>query len=459
MSSESLKYVLSNGFKSKDDLAFYFDFKDETLDDRVYATGGGSSWTGVIDNFDPSYDTGIHNAFLLNGTGSTISESTGNSVSFLGEKGIDLSLSNIMINKESFDFSSMSMVLGFEFEGEVSNGILFGSFEKEELQLPDSSYVTGAKGFNLGVTDRGNLFLQGYSNKGQFVEVIPKELSKKNYVGVSIKQGLFSLSVFDFCKKNQYTYTKNIDVSYFDEPESFYFGGSKEYFNQSEEEETTFDGYLNLAIGLDKYFTSSSLLDITRGALGEYFFNSGSSGEIVNNVLVDEVTIYKTGIIGYQLVQSGQLELQSSPQYLTGVITPSGSSIVQEGDKYQTFKQAINSSGERLFEYKQELGYIDSSSQGVYSPTGQDAQSILGLQDTGSEISGFIEQTGLFSESLFADLYEEIPLTGVLKEVSGVQYVYEDQTGYYTNPNTSGVSFSIDSEGLHKDYIYYMGPR
>ena len=47
--------------------------------------------------------------------------------------------------------------------------------------------VTGAKGYNLGINDRGNLFYQGFSDEGDFIYTANSiELAKRNIIGFSM---------------------------------------------------------------------------------------------------------------------------------------------------------------------------------------------------------------------------------------------------------------------------------
>jgi hypothetical protein len=458
MINQALKYFLNNT-KSLNDLNFYFNFSDENINDDIYASGSGSDWTGVLANSEPSFDTGQFNAYILNGVGSSGSEAISNSTGFFGEKGVDLFSTNLRIPKEGLDFDSFSLILGFEFKDNVSNGVLFGAFEKEELQLQDGSFVTGSKGFNLGVTDRGHVFLQGYSSNGGFVKIIPEELSKKNYIGLSSSKNKLSISVLDFFSEEQKSYNTQIDSNYIQCPEYFYLGGANYYNGSKDPSETTLNANLGMLIGLNGSLGGKSLTNITKAALGDYFFSDQGSGQTTKDVLVDKVITYKTGVISYDLVATGTEDVQTFIPYATGSAIITGQENIQESSDYTKYYEAVDESGNVLFSYADKVGFLKPELAGSYNPTGQDASSILGLQDETGQIDLYDQISGVISGVETINIYEETPITGQLSEISGVEYVYETQTGYYKIPDVSGVNYNISAESLKKNYIYYMGPR
>ena len=177
MSEESIKYSLSSVLGGYSDLEFCLDSEHSVVE----ATGSGSFWTGYFPNLSPADDEYRNIALILNGTGSSKVDAIANSNNLIDNNGLSLMDTNLKIPLRDLDLSESSFILDFQMEGEVSSGILFGAFEKEVLLLPDSSYITGSKGYNFGITDRGHLFVQGFSLNSGFVEVFTDiELSERN---------------------------------------------------------------------------------------------------------------------------------------------------------------------------------------------------------------------------------------------------------------------------------------
>jgi hypothetical protein len=460
MSNQSLQYILSKPLNKGDVSGFYYDFQDSGIEDTIDATGGYIDWTGYFSNQHPLFEDysypaiAPYPAIALSATGFPFTPQLAKekALSFIDGNGLQLSSTNLKIEKNTTNFDGFSMILGFEFSGEVSNGILFGSFEKEEIQLPNNSYETGSKGFNLGVTDRGHLFVQGYSKKGQFAEIINKELTKKNYIGIGISRGNINVSIFDFFENKHFVKSINLGKEYISCPEYFYFGGSEQYYASENTHQTTFNGYINRILGLNEYLTTQDLFEATKGMVGDYTFVSGGSGSNTEQRVTGETITYKTGIIGYETIVTGTGEVLTGVPYITGQYSVTGSKNVVEGQKYESNLYTGN-------KYISEVGYLDPSLRGSYSPTGEDANSILGLTDTGSSVSEYNLNTGTFYQYTGVELYGESPITGTLGEVSGVEYSYGINTTYYSIPDSSGVTFNINANNLKHDYIYYMGQR
>ena len=130
----------------------------------------------------------------------------------ISNEGFKLYENNIRIPTNNIDLSNSCFLADFSFTGAIESGILFGSYETEEVQLPDLSYITVNRGYNVGVTDRGHLFVNGASSNGSFVEVFQDiELSKRNVVSFGSQNNNFYISYFDFFKNKPITKVKSFD--------------------------------------------------------------------------------------------------------------------------------------------------------------------------------------------------------------------------------------------------------
>jgi len=445
MSEESIKYSLSSVLGDYSDLEFCLDSEHSVVD----ATGGGSFWTGYFPNLSPADDEYRNIALILNGTGSSKVDAIANSNNLIDNNGLSLMDTNLKIPLRDLDLSESSFILDFQMEGEVSSGVLFGAFEKEALLLPDSSYITGSKGYNFGITDRGHLFVQGFSLNSGFVEVFTDiELSERNVFCFNHSSNLLEVGFFDYFDNNVKSFTKKLDSFYCQSPENIYIGGTSELIEKTTPNETTFDGYLKSISIFNKKINTNSLYEINTGFLSDYYFNDGGQVFIEEKYLSGEVVTYKTGITGYDcsiLTGSetlGVVGLTGEP-YITGEIT------VQEGSLYTFLKNGSLEQGR----------YISNLHSGEYNTTGEGAFDTLGLESYSANVSGYSFDSGYTFNSGDYNYYECTPLTGFLDEVSGVDLIY-GTTGHYIDlPDSSGINFELDSEKFKMEYIYYVGDR
>lgn len=445
MSEDSIKYSLSSILGDYSDLEFSFDSEYSVVD----ATGGGSFWTGYFPNLSPAKDKERNIALILQGTGSSQLDAITNSNNLISNNGLSLVDTNLKIPLRKLDLSESSFIIDFQMTGEVSGGVLFGAFEKEIVQFPDLSYATGSKGYNFGITDRGHLFLQGFSLNSGFVEVFSDiELSERNVFCFNHSDDFVEVGLFDFFNNKAIKFEKKLNNFYCQSPEEIYIGGAKETFKKLNPNETTFDGYLKSISAFNKKIPTNALYEMGKGFMSNYSFNDGGQDFIEEKYLSGEVITYKTGITGYDcslLTGSEALGVVglTGASYITGEIT------VQEGGLYTFLKNGSLQQGR----------YISNLHSGEYNPTGEGAFDTLGLKDYSENISGYFFDSGYTINSGEYNYYECNPLTGFLDEVSGVELIYGD-TGYYLDlPDSSGISFELDSEKFKMEYIYYVGDR
>ncbi len=446
MSQESVKYTLTSKLGSYEDLLFCYDFLDSGFsDNQIWATGEYIDLTGVFVNQSPYQSSENYNAIVLDAVGSTVSQVTGESASFVSSSGFDLRESNLKIESNNIDLSNSSFIVDFSFESDINSGIIFGSYEKEQIQLPDLSYVTGSKGFNVGVTDRGHLFVNGYSKNGDFVKVFSDiELSKRNVISFGNNNDSFYVSYFDFFQDKSINITKAIDSFYIQSPEFIYFGGTSNSFEASQPQNKTFDGYLNSVYGFSRKV--ADVYNLFTGFYSDYIYQTGQNVFYEYQIVSGEDITYKTGITGFQENTLNDFEYTGhSEQHIS--YNSTGSQLIKEREHY-----SLLDSGVLL-----DVGYLDESIQNFYEPTGNSALDTLGLlnNQTGKTLyekyEDIEEFTGEYS-------YVEISgVTGTFNIVETSSVIYQD-TGYYDQkPDSSGLYFDLDSEDFKKDFLYYKG--
>jgi hypothetical protein len=445
MSQDSIKYSLSSVLGQYDALEFCFDANDSIVD----GTGSGSFWTGYLSNISPAQGKEDNIALVLQGTGSSKAQAISNTNNFIDSNGLSLIDSNLKIPLNDIDLSNSSFIVDFEITGNVESGILFGAFEKEELQLPDTSFITGSKGYNFGITDRGHFFLQGFSADGGFVKVFNEiELAQRNVVSFAHLDGFIEIGFFDFFNDEVVSFHKNLNSFYCQSPQDLFIGGTNQTFEATDAESSTFLGYIKSIYGFNESLNNKNLYDLNTGFISDYYFNSGGQTLVEQPYLSGQIITYKTGITGYDCVADTGSEIIDYFN-ITGGSTFTGSFNIDEGSSY-AFLQ-----GGDLIEGK----FLSDLYSGQYNPTGQNAFDTLGLENYTGNVSGYDFGTGILENTGEYNYFTCTPLTGFLDEISGTQNIYST-TGVYVNlPDVSGIQFNLESEKFKMEYIYYMGDR
>ena len=444
MSQESVKYSLNSKLGSYKDLSFYFDFLDVNLVDNFsYVTGSGSDWTGVFENQSPNNSVENYYATATASSGISELDSSGKLVGFLDQTGLKTYESNLQIPLNDIDLSASCFIVDFSFDEEVQSGIIFGAYEKEQLQLPDLSYVTGAKGFNVGVTERGHLFVNAYSKDGDFVEVFTDlELSKRNVISFGNDKDEFYISLFDFSNNTKKRRRKKTQREYLKSPQFINIGGSKTTYTDQSVDNKTFFGHIRSICGFSKKIYDD--YNLYTGFLSEYSFNSGLESTIYSDYLSGEISTHRTGIVGYgENILTGIEKKANSKLQISHVST--GSINVQEGEIYNLLNK--NSIIKR--------GYLDESIKNVYNPTGTSAYDTLGFFDSNTGVDLYeeiIEEEVNTGEYTFKEITIE---TGTLRNIETIEKIYIETGINYKEPDSSGLSFILDIEDFNTHI--YMG--
>lgn len=446
MSLDSVKYTLQSKYGGYEELVFYFDFLDTGVVSNVFATGSGADWRASINNFSPLY-SGNNTASIINATGESEAIAINKAETFINSSGFDLNESNIKIPLNGVDLTNTSIILDFSFHEDVSSGVLFGAYEKEEVQLPNNSFVTGSKGYNVGVTDRGHLFLQGYSVFGDFVEVFSdKELTNRNCLSIDFRANKISLGFFNFFEQKREVFTKNVSEFNFKSPDFLYLGGTKISNEITNPENTTFGGKLNAIYGFSKKI--SNIYDVYEGFLSDYFFEEGGTGFLDYQIFSGQERTYKTGVVGYEYFNYTGFEPTSRLSSLIGY-SVSDTGTTAEGEIYQQISQ----DGRVIAN----IGYLSESISNQYNPTGFEPIDTLGLQLYSTGVNTYEAAESLNQNSGQYEYTLPSAVFGETKILSGVENVYQATGEYFNIPDSSGLNFGLESIDFKPNYIYYKG--
>mgnify|MGYP001191122235 FL=1 len=470
MSEKGLDFSLQETLGSNKNLLVFYNFSGMSgrhlgneLDDSLnYA---------VIENCEPAVDTGVYSGVLV-GAGGTIPTVTALARStFLLDDTLNLSGSNVKVTgTNSLPYNDCSVAFDFEFKDTVDNSVLFGSLEKTS-QTINGQVITGAKGFNFGVTDRGQLFYQGFDQGGDFIKTSSSfELSKRNVISFSLGSNQLSVCRFDYLNNEIQKEDFTVNTSSIANNEEFYIGGSNQYFRKGA---AGCSGEFGTASGinvhsfclLSGYVAPSVMFSLGSGLVGDYFTSTQPLVEQRRITGYNQIIKYQTGITGYDYENTGSINIQTGRYMETGNIfadDPTGSNV-KEGDRYfiyRTFDSALSASGVKNF-VKEQVGYLHPQSGYQYLPTGDGAFDTLGLQNVEGAVSDFIEQKGIsgagtISVKLFGSRFQ----VGSLDKISGViqEPLYETIEST-PKGHESGVKMGGLSVNFKKNYIYYLGER
>lgn len=461
MSEKGLDYSLRDTLGSNENLFVFYNFSGLSgrhigIDNRA-----GTKYP-VIENCEPARDTGVYSGILV-GLGSSANAgarkfATGEFL--LNDKG-DLSKSNLHITgTDLFPYSNCSVVMDFEFNGEVNDCVLFGSLEKGS-SIINKQVVTGARGFNFGITDRGKLFYQGFGKDGDFIYTSTElELSKRNIISFSLGFNQLTMCRYDFFNNEMEKDDFTLDTPFIANNSGFYIGGSEQYFRGNGGSFETSNISLNSFALLSGYISPSTIFGLASGMVGNYFVDAGASSSNSRITGYDQTTVYKTGITGYDYKDTGSINLSTGRYMSTGRFRSASNASVEEGDRYFVYRSC--DVGNTTNFVKEEVGFLHPDSGYQYLPTGDtSAFDTLGLQDVEGAISKYAEDRGISGAGeISVQLFGSRMQTGILDEISGVIQIprYESQT-IITKLKNSGIRMDTSGEYLKKDYIYYLGER
>jgi len=469
MSQKAIDYVLRSSFGNSERLLVFYDFSG--MSGRHIGNELDNSLNyGVIENCDPATNTGLYSGVITESGCSLSAEAklftTG---TFLAGDQAHLNESNIKVTgTNSLPYSSASVLFDVEFNGDVSDCVLFGSLEKTS-SIINKEVVTGARGYNFGINSRGHLFYQGFDKGGDFIYCAKSiDLAPRNIIGFSLGAGALSLSRFDYLNNQIQKEEFLVDTSFITNNSGFFLGGSDQYFRGGPAgvsgEFKTSNVNLNSFCFLSGAMPPSTMFSLGSGLMGDYFASTQSPISQRRITGYDQTTVYKTGITGYDYEDTGSINISTGRYMMTGNFFGSSSANVKEGDRYfvyRSFDSALSDSGVKTF-VKEEVGYLHPNSGYQYLPTGDGfAFDTLGLQNVEGAVTEYVEQRGISGAATVAvQLFGSRFHTGVLSEVSGVIQTPLFESITKSSPvAVSGLRLGGASEKIKKNYVYYLGDR
>ena len=405
--------------------------------------------SGIVKNVSPSSTVGFNDAFLDSGKDTGILHDKGYS-------GCNLSYSKLTINSFNNSFlsnSDLNWSASFLFsftKTDSEDGILFGCLNKDQIDYYGVSGIYG-RGFNIGVNDRNQLFLQGIDfENGPYVIVADElELANKNLCSVSFDPYNVTFGYYDLTSDRTYQQTKltNNLIENISGDEKFYIGGSNFYYKNP-----GFSGYIDEFMIISGDYDMNTLKSIISGFVSYEILNTESTGFVTVVTGQEITTIQETGITGYQLVQTGSRPVFTTGYYYETIIT-TGFSTVQDGLRTITGFTLPNG-----LSYNEEVGLIYETDE--YRSSGNMANATLGLVDQlltsitgGVNLAYSVKQTGSIPLYGLSPLTGFIGITGATTAPLTTQVSIDGSTGY---------SFSFISgimEEYRHNYLYYLSKR
>ncbi len=454
MSEKALYAKLIEGFGDNNKLAAFYDFDKN----NTGVSGPANDVTGFFYNSAYASETGKYKCFIEGSQGSSLAACVAEVFSITGSNK-NLTFGSYNIDLEGLNTNNISAIIDFQFDGQVQEGVLFGSFITGQETFGDQIEQVSS-GFNIGVTERGHLFCQTLKPEGNSIEVLKNvELSKRNVIGITSLGSSIIVSRFDYLNDIVDSLECSTDFNFTSNDSSIYLGGTEAFYKQ----DPIFSGHLNNFALFSGFIDPVILKELGEGIIGDYSFTPQSSESIFRVTGYNQTVIYKTGVTGYEYPVTGTLTLETGREMFTGSFASSSSEDKKEGERYYKY-YTLNNGDSKTF-YKEEIGQLHSNSGFIYHPTGENAFDTLGLNDISESIQTYAEVSGLArrghgtTDSLTIDLHGKNALAGTLSEVSGILETALSEETFSIIPASSGVELAGDSEFLKKDYIYYMGGR
>ena len=448
MAIDGIRYAINTSFTNNDHLLAYYDFTSGTGVPLDFTNGVEA----VVKNQNPASDTGVFSGIIVSST--AVSESAAQNFAtgtFLNNNKARLSASNLKVPTSTLNYNSLTAIFDFEFDSSVpvTGGVLFGSLDKTS-GFVNGELITGAKGYNFGVNDRGKLFYQGFDHGGDYICVASNiELSKRNIISFSLGANTVEISRIDYLNDNINKQNFTIDTDYIANSDQFYLGGSNSFHSTTNGNTTSLSGYLNEFVLISGYTSSQIVKTIGSGMIGEYFFSQGASTNRKEVTGFSETVVYRTGITGYDFNVTGTLTISTGRDMQTGSSAEGSSQAVEEGDKYYKY-YTLNNGDVKTF-YKEEIGYLDPSSGYTYVPTGSELFATLGLSNVGANIATHVETEGVDSAgTVTMNLYESVVMTGILNEISGITQTPLTRTVVVPAIPVSGVRLTGNAEDFKR---------
>jgi hypothetical protein len=345
------------------------------------------------------------------------------------------------------------------------DGVLFGCLNKDEFIftseafISDQQYLSGQKidygrGFNIGINDRNQLFLQAIDlEAGPYIIVANEiELANKNLCAVSLDPYTVTFSYYDLPSDRVYSQTKlttdrteNILSN-----EKFYLGSSNFYYKNP-----GFSGYIDKFAILSGDYNTDQLKSIISGFVSTNTIDSGEQAFFTNVTGYTSSILSQTGVTGYGVLLTGYRPVYTTGYFFENIQSTGVNSIpINEGYRFVSGFNLVNN-----FRYNEEVGYLYKTDE--YKTSGNMAHATLGLIDridvvtSGSEtvLRYRVNQTGSLP------LYRVETLTGFIGP-TGVSI--EPLTTQRSMDGLVDYNFYLKSglmEEYRHNYLYYLMRR
>lgn len=448
MISQSTAYKMQEYSVNPDRLLLCYDFQSV----NSFAVQSGSDYQSYIRNIANTGANGNLDGKIISATGASESLalfSVTGVGGFLNNGQADMSKNVVQISgSNQIDLNNSSYLILID--SELSNdGVILGSLKKTTATIGGTDY-TFSSGFNYGQTSRGHDFFHSMNDDGEYSFIKnDDESTKRRVVGINFTNSQASIYRFDYLNNDINGKSFTCKPDQIGRTDSLYLGSSPEYF-RGNEGDSLFDGKIEKLLIFSGAMSSNTLFEIGKSLISEYTFVSGAITSTGFLSGYDTQVVYKTGVTGSYLQISGYETVISGDPIWNQLPTFTGLMTVKEGDrKWVDYGDHIESQG-----------YLSSTHQNTYNPTGEAAFDTLGLQALPSgSFSGYAISGSYAYSTMQIPLYETIYLTGTTTEISGVTNTPIYLSGYSTGVDTSGIYYSDSFSGFQKNLLYYLGQR
>lgn len=456
MSRDAVNFLVNTKLGSRNKLKVYYDFDYEA----AFLNSEGGVYQGYVENTYPSINSGLYPARINR----AVSDSSFLADYYLsGELGFlhydrsgDFRYYTATISgSPDVNFNEATFLINFS-ATDFSSSVLLGAFSKYQTEVAGQT-ITAGKGINIGINDRGKIFVQGLNANGEFVLTANSiELAPKNIIAVSVGSSNISIMRFDMLNQAIQKEDFSLNTSLILNPDEIHIGSASNFYLLTDTgAPSLFNGYISDVAIFSGVLPSRFLMNFSSGFVSDYYYNSGVVQEVNQITGYTTTIIYKTGVIGYEEVITGYATINSGVPFVSGNWVASGTTGVYEG----TIVSVPKEYGGYL--YFEKSGFLHPSLFGTYTPSGQHvADATRGLSSLTGQFLTYVESTGIYENTVNVPLYGTQAITGTLSEISGYVQIPLSGTTFITGAASSGVNMSsYSSEEWKKNAIYYFGPR
>ena len=432
--------------------ATFLDFRSSFGAGYSYDTGNTRASISSINFTGYQYNTGSI-GYLSSPTGleAAVTTTVSGLISSAGnQQGLQIaSGANIVLTGLStgLNLEESTIIIGVDFiDNFFESSLLFEGLQTGSLSLGASS-VKYTRGFNFGLTDRGQVFIQAAEQNGDSLDVATSiELNKNSVFAVRCDRNQFDVVNVDFPNDRVESQSLSFESIGFNGVTGINLG--KGFAGKDG------TGYMMRGVSIfPSLLSDQDILNFSK-AYAPYSITSGViTGEVTSGVtgFTDTVT-YKQGVTGYLTTATSTSSVNNIFTYKS-LSQSSSTGNILDGSHY--FKGFTTSHGSDF--YIKKVGFLSPSYEYSYSPTGNSAEATKGiLAETGSVINynGSEFHFGTSGENRVS--YALTPLTGDTEEIDSITQtpVYEVTTG--ASIPFATVELTGSPQNYCKNYLYYI---